>query len=365
MNTGLTSFSTDDDPAPGSRFQGNEEVDPVSAGVTDGPDLESTSYESADSWRGEVAARLQRYRTRRKPSSPRYPSLFLPFEAREKRFRSADVTAAPEGSTREVKIKIENNPTAKSEECRQESTALELHTNRDDHQHLEPNPELFAKVIEFPRIAAIPLFQNSELAEPVVYRPRIVEAPEVLPPPPALGGILIEPYRNPALGKRDEVDALSSRASIARRLLAACVDGMIVASALTLFVAIFVRMNLVRLNLVSLNLGFNPISNWNYVRGSILGWGAGLAAVAIPLWMAYQFLFVVYTGSTPGLRIAKSEIAKFDGQPLNRAVRRWRVLASFLSTFSAGLGCVWCFLDERRLCWHDRITHTYIRLKER
>jgi uncharacterized RDD family membrane protein YckC len=133
-----------------------------------------------------------------------------------------------------------------------------------------------------------------------------------------------------------------------------------VASALTFFAAIFVR-----LNLVILNLGFNRISNWNYVRGSILLWAAGLAAVAIPLWMAYQFLFVVYTGSTPGLRIAKSEIAKFDGQPLNRAIRRWRVLASFLSTFSAGLGCVWCFLDERRLCWHDRITHTYIRLKER
>jgi uncharacterized RDD family membrane protein YckC len=81
--------------------------------------------------------------------------------------------------------------------------------------------------------------------------------------------------------------------------------------------------------------------------------------------MAYQFLFVVYTGSTPGLRIAKSDIARFDGKPIDRSMRRWRVLASFLSTFSAGLGCVWCLLDERRLCWHDRITHTYIRLKER
>jgi hypothetical protein len=191
-----------------------------------------------------------------------------------------------------------------------------LHTNRDTNPHLEPNPELFAKVIEFPRFAAIPLFQNSELAEPVVDRPRIVEAPEVLPPPPALGGILIEPYRNPALGECGEVDALSSRASIARRLLAACVDGLIVASAVTFFAAIFVRVNL-----VSLNLGFNPIPNWNYVRGSILMSGAALAVVSIPLWMAYQFLFVVYSGSTPGLRVAKSEIARFDGQPLDRAQR--------------------------------------------
>jgi uncharacterized RDD family membrane protein YckC len=361
MTTGLTSFSTDDDPAPDSPFQGSDAVGPVSADVTDGSERESTGYGSDDSWRGELAARLQRYRTRRKPSGPRYPSLFLPFEAREKRFRATDVGfEAPQGPTGEVKIEIENKPAAKRDERRQESTALDLHTDRHANQHLEPNPELFAKVIEFPRFAAIPLFQNSELAEPVVDRPRIVEAPEVLPPPPALGGILIEPYRNPALGKRDEVDALSSRVSIARRLLAAGVDGLIVASALTFFAAIFVR-----LNLVSFNLGFNPISNWNYVREPVLGWGVGLAAVAIPLWMAYQFLFVVYTGSTPGLRIAKSDIARFDGKPIDRSMRRWRVLASLLSAFSAGLGCVWCLLDERRLCWHDRITHTYIRLKER
>jgi hypothetical protein len=31
-----------------------------------------------------------------------------------------------------------------------------------------------------------------------------------------------------------------------------------------------------------------------------------------------------------------------------------------LSGFSLALGYAWCFLDEDRLCWHDRITRTYM-----
>src|SRR5271163_4250534 len=48
----------------------------------------------ADSWRVEVAARLERYRNRRKPRTPRYPSLLLPFDAPENWSRSAAATPA-------------------------------------------------------------------------------------------------------------------------------------------------------------------------------------------------------------------------------------------------------------------------------
>ncbi len=43
-----------------------------------------------------------------------------------------------------------------------------------------------------------------------------------------------------------------------------------------------------------------------------------------------------------------------------RRLRRWRVLASYLSAVSLGMGYAWVFLDEDSLCWHDRITHTYL-----
>jgi len=41
-------------------------------------------------------------------------------------------------------------------------------------------------------------------------------------------------------------------------------------------------------------------------------------------------------------------------------LRRWRVLASWLSGVSLGMGYAWVLLDEDGLCWHDRITHTYL-----
>jgi hypothetical protein len=71
-------------------------------------------------------------------------------------------------------------------------------------------------------------------------------------------------------------------------------------------------------------------------------------------------LLIVYSGTTPGLLLARLELTRFDGAPVNRRLRRWRVLASFLSAVSLGMGYLWVFLDEDALCWHDRITHTYL-----
>jgi uncharacterized RDD family membrane protein YckC len=200
--------------------------------------------------------------------------------------------------------------------------------------------ESSAKIIEFPRSAAIPVFQADELAEPVWDRPRIVEAPEVMPLPPAMGGILIEtaPERNPPKRPRENVPLQS--ASLGLRMLAGLVDGLILMAALTAFGAIFLRINPERAPM--------PL-----VAG-------GLAIVAALLWAAYEFLFIVYTGSTPGLRAARLRLARFDGSPLPRRLRRWRVLTSFLSALSLGLGYLWSVLDEDGLCWHDRITRTHV-----
>jgi hypothetical protein len=58
-------------------------------------------------------------------------------------------------------------------------------------------------------------------------------------------------------------------------------------------------------------------------------------------------------------------LARFDGSPASRPLRRWRVLASYLSAASLGMGYAWVFLDEDVLCWHDRITHTYLAPRSR
>ena len=196
------------------------------------------------------------------------------------------------------------------------------------------------KIIEFPRSWTPPPAPLDELAEPVTARPRILEAPDVVPPPPALGGITIEPAQQPEVEKRPGIDIPLQGAPLGRRIFSAAVDDVIIAAACALFGFIFWKLTAIRPPQVQL-----------------LGLAAGLFGV---FWAAYQYLLVVYSGTTPGLRLARLELTRFDGSPVGRRLRRWRVLASFLSAVSLGMGYVWVFLDEDSLCWHDRITHTYL-----
>ncbi len=298
-----------------------------------------------DAWRSEVAARLARYRTRRKPRPPRYPSLLLPFESSDSRPRSAGAIARTDSGLEAPFDEDFTYPDSGSQQGASLVPSSDLPSPylADLGSSLEPSSEHLAKIIEFPRSAAIPIFHSSPLADPILDRPRIVEAPEVVPPPPALGGILIEPAPPTVPDPQADREPRLQSATIARRWLATAIDALILGVALSGYAAIFLR--------------FNP------VRGPVTLLAGPAAAIAVLLWMAYQFVFVVYTGSTPGLRAARLTLARFDGYPVQRPVRRWRVLASFLSAFSAGLGYLWCFIDQDSLCWHDRITRTHLTAK--
>ncbi len=171
-------------------------------------------------------------------------------------------------------------------------------------------------------------------------RPRILEAPEVVPPPPALGGITIEPAEQSETEKRPGIDIPLQSAPLWRRILSAAIDDIIIASACLLFASIFWKMTALLPS-----------------QFQLLELAAGLCAL---FWAAYQYLLMVYAGTTPGLYLARLELARFDGSPASRRLRRWRVLASFLSAGSLAMGYAWVFLDEDTLCWHDRITHTYL-----
>jgi uncharacterized RDD family membrane protein YckC len=336
------------------------------------PNVCTNTDPNSDSWRVEVAARLERYRTRRKPRTPRYPSLLLPFDAPESWSRPASPTAsAGTGSAAVATAPADQDFTFQTDfQTKQEPAAVgapsfaeprqasQQSQEQGPYRYPEQVPEQSAKVIEFPRSAAIPVFHPSGLADPVFDRdrPRIVEAPEILPPPPALGGMLMEPAHQEPADRRAGADfplssvspSASPSASIVRRSLAGLVDGVVLATALAAFAAIFLR----------LNPNLNPVRGPLPIVGPTLA--GALALVAVLLWAVYEFLFVVYTGSTPGLRAARLRLATFDDSPLNRRSRRWRVLASFLSAFATGLGYLWCVLDQDGLCWHDRITRTHV-----
>lgn len=389
MTTGLTNSLIEEDPAGGARMcaprageatRADVEMPIAQPGFDLGRDAQPPDAGSANAsaepgaWRVEVAARLERYRTRRKPRTPRYPSLLLPFDAPESWCRPAPSEREEQAATVLAQAGLDDSQNnsqngahnhadnhghqaAASAELAEKEERSPGQRNRtgdtgtDLHRWLEAAPEPTAKVIEFPRSAAVPVCRSSDLADPVFdhRRPRIVEVPEILPPPPALGGILIEPAQREVADRHHGAALPSEPASIARRILGGLVDGGIVMVAIIAFAGIFLRWN----------RGPNPMP------GPLPVLGAGGAVVAAALWSAYELLFLVYTGSTPGLRLARLQLAGFDGSRLTRPARRWRVLASLLSAFSAGLGYLWCLLDQDGLCWHDRITRTYLQRKAR
>jgi uncharacterized RDD family membrane protein YckC len=338
--TGLMNAASDGELAPQPQL--------CDAAVAANAEIASPPPLDLEPWRNEIAVRLARYRARRKPRAPRYPSLLLPFD-------SAD-TWSKSAPTASLSLAMSNSafPLPKSGITSDSALAPAPHAHVAAHQPAPLSPSGFAvpelapdsaktdtNVIEFPRSAAIPVFHTSSLADPIFDRPRIVEAPEVVLPPPALGGILIEPALPQPAENRAAAESRIQSASIFRRLLATSVDGLILAASLSAFAAIFLRLN--------------PL------RGPLPLLAGVVAGLTISLWFTYQFLFVVYTGSTPGLRVARLKLVRFDGSPVRRGLRRWRVLASFLSGLSAGLGYLWCFLDSDLLCWHDRITRTHLR----
>ncbi len=333
---------------------------PQASGPGDQP-----AAEDSHAWRQEVAARLNRYQARHKPRAPRYPSLRL-------RFEDPDPTPAAVGSSEEYPVLSERATSS------HQALALDSFAGRDVHANELPasvTPPLThvsasqataafrraedlpqstapaaitptAKIIEFPRSWTPAPAPVDELAEPVLDsdRPRILEAPEFISPPPALGGITIESAQQPEMERRLGIDIPLQSAPLSRRIFAAAIDGVIIAVAGVLFAFIFWKVTAIR----------PP-------QFQIVELAAGLSGL---FWAAYQYMLLVYSGTTPGLRLAGLELARFDGSPASRRLRRWRVLASFLSAASLGMGYAWVFLDEDALCWHDRITHTYLAPKK-
>src|SRR2546423_5531295 len=184
-----------------------------------------TEAESPSDWRDQVSAKVKHYKTL-KPRKERYPSLQLKFDTvvpwkwdksalsaeRAEFLASAQTDFPPPASEPEKRISY------------------------------PASTEATARVLEFPRPGTLP-FNRDELAEPVSDRPRIVEAPELLPPPPALGGMLIESALEPEPKREPGVDMPLQTSPLSRREFAGIVDGLLVAGATAIFGYMFLRFN--------------------------------------------------------------------------------------------------------------------------
>ena len=301
------------------------------------------SQADPNAWRGELSARLDRYRARRKIRPPRYPSLNLQFGPPPSMGSFGELLrdVAPDSfvpmSDQALALDAPPLEAFASDGQVQRAAAAGVPVQSE----CLSVPSASAKIIEFPRFSwAPPAPPPDQLAEPVNEAPRILEVPESAPPRPALGGITIEAAECEHTERRPGIDIPLRAASLKSRIAASLVDAIIVLLASALFGFVFWEVT-----------GLRPPRFGSF----------GLAA-AIPafLWFAYQYLLIVYGGTTPGLRVAGLDLARFDGSRPPRRLRRWRVLGSYLSAASLGMGYAWVFLDEDSLCWHDRITRTYL-----
>lgn len=303
------------------------EAETVSAGELSAGAWDETegSGEDAPEWRQEVAARLHNYHSRRRKKPPRYPSLALKFDP---------PVYAPAPSRAPDPPRAAYQPGDRSEAATAAAAAVEM---AEQAEEMGAAPCDADNIIEFPRPLIPPPPRPDELAESILDLPRILDAPETVPKQVPLGGIILEPEQ-PAVPS--DLELPLRVAPLGRRVLAAGVDGVLVGAATLMFALI---VNKIATLLPSLHV--------------LLGLGVALPAI---LWAIFQYVFLVYTGATPGMRGIGLRLTDFDGSAPGRGTRRWRALAMALSAVSLGLGFLWCLLDEDTLCWHDRITRTYL-----
>jgi|GEM_PF-3164282 len=209
-----------------------------------------------------------------------------------------------------------------------------------------------SKVIEFPRSAPAPW--GEELAEPVVSSPRIFEAEEVAqaeqeeaelarefggPPLPSI--VLEAPEEPEPLPQTIELPL--PLAPMGLRLIAMLLDVAAVAGASLLF------------GIVLLEMHAMPDGR----AGTFL-----TLFVPLALWAFYQYLFLTSCGLTPGMAATRLELMRFDRVPVSRAQLALRAASTVLSTLALGLGFAWALVDEDRLTWHDRMTHSCVVVPE-
>jgi uncharacterized RDD family membrane protein YckC len=84
--------------------------------------------------------------------------------------------------------------------------------------------------------------------------------------------------------------------------------------------------------------------------------GAALLVGMVYHWASFSLL-----GVTPGMRFAGIAPCTFEGEHPTRAQLHRRLGAMLLSLLPLGLGAVWAVFDEDHLCWHNRLSRTYLR----
>ncbi len=327
-----------------------------------------------DLWRNELQERLAHYKRRRGRRIEGAFTMRFPFPVEEAVTTGDMEVPAPEAKTVTslteqpfdsepaalVKIEeyqIESLPADNIDEPREVTTedsdevaslTLERPQTGEEEPAIfvdpTPRPRPKRKVIAFPRQHSVITETNYRLADPVTTEPpRILDVPEELeaiPTTPFLDGLQLDPVP-PRLQNGDEhVELLVSAAPVSLRLAAAALDIALTGLGTAVFAAV----------------AFRILGRPDITKPLVLG----MAAATGVLWTAYHYLFTVYAGKTVGMMAARLHLRTFKGKTPKLRQRRSRVLAFYLSAMSLGMGLMWALVDVDSLCWHDRLSRSYL-----
>lgn len=348
-----------------------QQFSPIEMNAADGAVKPATEV-----WRNEVQSRIARYKTRRGRRIEGAFSMRFPFPADEIAEPVAEaevvspvveppvvipdevVTPEAPGQSLQASKQLETTAIMLVEEPEGEAqniAAANVDLVLEPISAVEPEPEPYVdniirprpkrKVIAFPKHLSVAPEPVRRLADPVTSEvPRILDVPEELeaiPTTPFLDGLQLDPVKSAHDSHdREHVELPYQAVGVPRRVFAGMIDAAVVGVGGVVFAAVAYKI-LHRL----------PITKPLILAG---------VAVAGLLWSVYQYLFVVYAGRTVGMMAARTRLRTFKGNTPNLRQRRTRVLGFYLSALSLGMGLMWVFVDVDELCWHDRLSDTYL-----
>ena len=315
---------------------------------------------NTDVWRKEIHSRVVRYRTRRGRRIEGAFSMRFPFPPTGPVAASSAAAVQPASREQNMLVAEAANATepvsiavaAADLELTAESVAVTAEASAEaalpePQPASQPRPRPKRKVIAFPRqVGGSEAVQR--LADPVLpEQPRILDVPEELeafPTTPFLEGLQFETAQQIPAVPSEHIELPFRAVSISQRIYAALVDCSLVAVATAGFALI----------------GHKMLPTLAFTKPVLLT----AALVPALLWAIYQYLLLVYGERTAGMLVAGIRLRTFKGSRPSFHHRRNRVLGLYLSTASLVMGLLWAFVDVDALCWHDRISGTYLTKRE-
>jgi uncharacterized RDD family membrane protein YckC len=338
--------------------------------------VESTP-ERDQTWRSEVASRVNNFKARRKN---RADSMRLDFERAGSTPVYAEPTPQKAASSANRAVCDTNyyrranaEAMAAAEPAAPAASFVETATAPALEPVYEPEPELaielapqqeahveipvitvaeepkrpVANVIVFPRATVepplAPRTYDDELAESIFERPRILDVPEDIVP--AVQGNLFAEIHLDADEDQEPQPQSSFEvplrvAPLMSRFGAMMMDWLVVWAA---------------------SFGFAALS-WKVLAGLPHTKYTMPILLVIPavFWAVYQYLFLVYGGRTLGMEMSRLRVRTFDGERPGWVERKKRAVHSVLSLGAVTMGYLWAAVDIDHLCWHDRVSKTYV-----